>query len=39
MLISKNGKTLEPKPKKTHQGNGKHSLPKRGKKAYRGQGR
>jgi len=25
--------------KKTRQGNGKNSVPKRGKKAYRGQGR
>ena len=39
MSISKNGNTVQPKPKKTHQGSGKHSLPKRGKKPYRGQGR
>jgi hypothetical protein len=27
------------KPKKTHQGSGRGSLPKRGQKKYRGQGR
>ena len=37
---SLNGHTfIEGKPKKTHQGSGRHSLPKKGKKRYRGQGR
>ena len=27
------------KPKKTHQGNGAHSKPRKDKKAYRGQGK
>ena len=27
------------KPKRTRQGSGRNSLPKRGRKAYRGQGR
>lgn len=27
------------KPKKTHQGSGRGSLPKKGRKKYRGQGR
>jgi hypothetical protein len=39
MLKSKNGQTIESTPKKTRQGSGKHSLPKKGKKPYRGQGR
>lgn len=30
---------VEGKPKKTRQGSGRHSLPKKGKKRYRGQGR
>ena len=30
---------IEGKPKKTRQGSGRNSLPKRGKKRYRGQGR
>ena len=37
---SLNGHTfIEGKPKKSHQGSGRHSLPKKGKKRYRGQGR
>ena len=34
-----NGKTVLTKPKKSRQGSGKHSKPKAGKKAYRGQGK
>ena len=30
---------IQGKPKKTRQGSGRHSLPKKGKKRYRGQGR
>ena len=30
---------IEGKPKRTRQGSGRHSLPKKGKKRYRGQGR
>jgi len=30
---------IEGKPKKTRQGSGRNSVPKRGKKRYRGQGR
>ncbi len=30
---------IQGKPKRTRQGSGRHSLPKKGKKRYRGQGR
>ena len=30
---------IEGKPKRTRQGSGRNSVPKRGKKRYRGQGR
>ena len=33
------GTFIKAKPKKTTQGNGKHSKPKAGRKAYRGQGK
>lgn len=33
------GNNIESKPKKTTQGSGRHSRPKRNNKVYRGQGR
>ena len=39
MYSKKNKTEIKSVKKKTRQGNGQHSVPKRGKKAYRGQGR
>jgi len=39
-MYSKTSKTeIKSVAKKTHQGHGRNSVPKRGKKAYRGQGK
>jgi len=39
MSKPKNVQLIERKPKKTHQGQGRHSLPSHGRKKLRGQGR
>jgi hypothetical protein len=39
MSKPKNVQQIEPKPKKTHQGQGRHSLANHGRKKSRGQGK